>query len=360
MSTSKRPTKARVTPGSVVGLTPDSLVSSPRRKVGGAKNKRSAPVETVTPRTTLRATAAAFTPHVTSKPFTTAAYPPLPPGASAAAKAALKPKKKTVLSTPSAVSSHATASRKGVTVDESKNVVNELLYASSDDDSLWDDVPSNEEDSGGDEDGYVGDAVDEEVHAEAADREHTVEDDDSDEEEDLAKRSDNADSQAKATAKSTGDASSSESAASDASDESDDEPPELYEDLMHFPDGIIGYYLDEKTKYWYATYDRLSVKQMKTLLRGRGQGTSGKKALLILVVCNSVTNVGLTCSKLTTDLTSSLPMSKGLLNGWHNGRIRGLVNLGPLAPPRARGKAMLLPRLLLPITDQLQMECRMM
>jgi hypothetical protein len=75
MSSIKRLTKARVTPGSVVGLTPDSLVSSSCHKVGGAKNKGSAPEETETPRTTLRTTAAAFTPKATAKPSaTTAAY----------------------------------------------------------------------------------------------------------------------------------------------------------------------------------------------------------------------------------------------------------------------------------------------
>jgi hypothetical protein len=138
--------------------------------------------------------------------------------------------------------------------------------------------------SADDEEGYVGDVVDKDE--DAADEEYAEKERELTDAEELSVGSD---SKATAAAKSavahsevpiSGNDSPAASYASSL-DESDDEQPEFYADLMKFPDGIIGYYLDEKTKYWYATYDRLSVRQMKELLKSRGQGTSGKKALLI-------------------------------------------------------------------------------
>lgn len=203
-------------------------------------------------------------------------------------------------------------------MDESKNVVNEVQYESGDDDSLWEDVPSDDEkDDGGDE-GYVGEVVDD-TGASSGD-EPTLrkvnldeEDEDSDDEE-LEERktatksspglnrapvddkaswekyaaqpedeqlSVDSDSRAKDAVMSPGSHSAkssddSSSAASHGSEESG-EPEEFYADLMEYPDGIFGYYLDAQTNYWFATYDKLSARQMKALLRRRGQSVSGTK-----------------------------------------------------------------------------------
>ena len=66
------------------------------------------------------------------------------------------------------------------------------------------------------------------------------------------------------------------------SDESDSrsKPPVMYADLVPFlPD--IRFRMDEKQNFWWAEYDKMKSKDIKTLLRGRGQAVYGNKNALI-------------------------------------------------------------------------------
>eukprot|EP00956_Cyclotella_meneghiniana_P003049 scaffold3740_cov51-Cyclotella_meneghiniana.AAC.10 len=59
-----------------------------------------------------------------------------------------------------------------------------------------------------------------------------------------------------------------------------DEPKEMYADLAGLKHGKITYKLDKKKNFYWADYSRLSVKEMKSLLQQRDQGTSGTEDVL--------------------------------------------------------------------------------
>jgi hypothetical protein len=145
---SRRPSKAFRTPGQVIGRSAQVLgVSSPRRK---SNNKRSAPQEHTS--FDLRATAPSFTPAgaAGTDPSPTD-FPPLASGAVASASQAascgssLKSSARATSSTAASTASYADTTRRGVTVDESQNKVNEIGLASDDDDSLWADVAEDDD-----------------------------------------------------------------------------------------------------------------------------------------------------------------------------------------------------------------------
>ena len=54
----------------------------------------------------------------------------------------------------------------------------------------------------------------------------------------------------------------------------------MYADLAFVADKIK-YKLDSKLQFWWAQYDNLSAKELKQILRARGQQTSGVKQTLI-------------------------------------------------------------------------------
>eukprot|EP00956_Cyclotella_meneghiniana_P034030 scaffold101125_cov66-Cyclotella_meneghiniana.AAC.2 len=67
--------------------------------------------------------------------------------------------------------------------------------------------------------------------------------------------------------------------ASKSSYESDEEPEVMYADLSRFA-GSIRYKHDASKDFWFADYSNLSAKEMRELLKARGQGSSGAKAVL--------------------------------------------------------------------------------
>eukprot|EP00956_Cyclotella_meneghiniana_P020310 scaffold35605_cov41-Cyclotella_meneghiniana.AAC.5 len=276
MMSSRRPSKAYVMPGRVLGVTPVTICSSPQRK-SRVNSKRSAGTESI-----LRSTAPEFHPRST---VPSAPAPPLTPGAIDAAKKAARQQKarstsksksgsnSVATTTTSATSSAAAdppshtgpaARSKGVRVDESKNAW-KTFSEQSDDESEWEDASSiglgddkpaagdpkqqdNEMASSEDDDEHIGNVEDMET------RSAEEEGDDS-----AAKEPTSDDIKAA----DTGDDNSMKSSGTSSSEESE-EPKEL----------------DEKKNFYWAVYSKLNVKEMKALLQLREQGTSGTKAAL--------------------------------------------------------------------------------
>eukprot|EP00956_Cyclotella_meneghiniana_P008593 scaffold11673_cov73-Cyclotella_meneghiniana.AAC.1 len=273
---SSRPSKAYVMPGRVLGVTPETICSSPQRKSRSSKGKRSAGVEVQ--RSILRPSAPSFQP---ASSIPTAPAPPLAPGAIEAAKKAASNQRFRSTSKASETanrtySSAAAASKaadppadaaasssrsRGVRVDESKNEWKRFEESDVDDDDEWEDVslfddrkpPAREEpdaatdstDAGMDIDDHIGD-----VSVDAA-TETAGNDDGRDD-----YGSDN---------------DGGKSVKSTSSDDSD-EPQEMYADLAGFKRGKIKFILDKKKNFYWADYSRLNVKEMKALLHQRDQG----------------------------------------------------------------------------------------
>jgi hypothetical protein len=141
-------------------------------------------------------------------------------------------------------STYASAARGSVRVDESKNEVRSLSPHSNSEESCWEDL-----------------------------------DDD---------WADDLDQKPAATSvpapKDSTPASPLDSGASSTSDSDSlvgpQEPKAMYEDLLPFI-SQIRFKMDAKNNFWWAVYDKLSAKDLKTLLRGRGQAVSGRKNSLI-------------------------------------------------------------------------------
>jgi hypothetical protein len=246
MSSNRPSKKAGLAPGQVVGRSPTSLLTtSPQRKIGSKKGKRSAPQPKP-----LNSSAAAFVPNASFHLGTNVSG------------ARSKPSKSFAAAAHSNVAPAGSAKKAGVRVDESKNTVVEVgLAEEEDDDEYWEDmVPSDEE-----TDEHIG-----EVDAAAAPS--------------PSKSSDGSapdgDAAATSTAGSTGKGSGSlASFDSSSDDESTDEPPVYYADLAQF-DGSIRYQYNKGKDFWFADYSNLSVKERRELLKSREQSSSGTKAAL--------------------------------------------------------------------------------
>lgn len=160
---------------------------------------------------------------------------------------------------------------KGMRVDESKNKVQQLPADSDDDDSLFpgptpgDLPPADEMDLRTDTADDTALSVDGHNDGESSPENEGDGEDSSIEKEDAEDGVDNPD----------GDVSVA------SSDNDSDEPEEMYADLASFGKGKISYRMDEKANFWWAVYDKLTAKEMRTLLKSRGQGVSGTRALLM-------------------------------------------------------------------------------
>jgi hypothetical protein len=295
---SRHSKKAALTPGKVIGRSPEQLlVSSPQRKIGSEKGKRFAPQAKP-----LNAAAASFVAGAAAfHPGTGSSEPQTHYSSRSYADA--------VRSAPGSSFFHS--KKKGVCVDESKNKVMDLPI---DDDKDWEELDTSEEGQGehigevdaaipsshctepklASDDGCSGYDVSASASGIA-----TTSPDSMDEAADDASATSSGSSSDGGVASSAkprsraGDSNGNRSlgmataasftagspnlAADDASKsswESDDEPDVMYSDLSCFA-GSIWYKHDASKDFWFADYSNLSVKEMRELLKARGQGSSG-------------------------------------------------------------------------------------
>ena len=284
---SRRPSKAYVMPGRILGVTPETVCASPQRKSRG-NSKRSAGVEVQ--RSILRPSAPAFKP---ASSIPAAPAPPLAPGAIEAAKKAAKNQRsrsasKTSSRTYSAAAAASTAESgstatdppadaaasslrsRGVRVDESRNEWKRFEENSVDDDDEWEDVSLELDDR------KPAARRDSDVEMESTEGDMDVEEHIGDVDVDAAQK---ADESHDGDNNRDGDDGGSRSGDSTSSVDSD-EPEEMYADLAGFKRGKIRFTLDKQKNFYWADYSRLNVKEMKALLHQRDQGTSGTKATL--------------------------------------------------------------------------------
>jgi hypothetical protein len=78
----------------------------------------------------------------------------------------------------------------------------------------------------------------------------------------------------------------------------------MYADLAQFGKGKISYRHDEKSNFWFAVYDKLTAKEMRALLKSRGQGVSGTRALLFCLVFTPVISADCVIFRRMGDMTS--------------------------------------------------------